>query len=73
MDYIDYFKVLSRIFDYNINVKLSVHIFVYRLPFLGESYYYEQVAFSVLFIYEILEIFQIFISPFSGFGCWGFS
>lgn len=73
MDYIDYFNVLSRIFDYNINVKLSVYIFVYRLPFLVESYYYEQVAFSVLFIYEILEIFQIFSSPFSGFGCWGFS
>lgn len=54
--------MLSRIFDYNIHVKLSVYIFVYRLPFLVESYYYEQVGFSVLLIYEILEIFVAFSS-----------
>ena len=41
MDYIDYFNVLSSIFDYNIHVKLSVYIFAYRLQLLVESYYYE--------------------------------
>lgn len=39
-----------------------LYIFAYRLPFLVESYYCEEVGFSVLLIYEILEIFVVFFS-----------
>lgn len=39
-----------------------LYIFAYRLPFLVESYYCEEVGFSVLLMYEILEIFVVFFS-----------
>lgn len=58
----NYFNVLLRIFGYNINSKLSVYVFSYKLTFLVESYYYEQVGFSVLLIHEILEIYDVFFS-----------
>lgn len=72
-----YFNVLSRVFDYNIHVKLYMYIFLYRLSFLVENYYYEQTGFSVLLVYEIMEIlllsFLFFTSLFSAFSCCWFS